>query len=303
MAKGGLGGSLGSLFEDNAAEIQSKKTIRLSDIEPNRNHPRKNFDETAISALAESIREHGLLQPILVRPLPLGNYQIVAGERRWRAARMLGLSEVPVIVRELSDIEAAQIALIENLQREDLNPIEEAKAFQRLQDDFGMKQEDIAKKVGCSRSSVTNAMRLLKLPEEVQELLIKGEISAGHAKALLSFTDAKLMIQIAQKAADGLLNVRQIEKMAADSNCKDLDEIPISKSVSYFGEIEHALHTRLGRKVKVQFKKNKGTLSLEFYDEEDLKLLAELLSPDDDEISGAFESAYEFSDEYQENYD
>ena len=132
MAKGGLGGGLGSLFEDNAAEIQSKKTIRLSDIEPNRNQPRKNFDETAISALAESIREHGLLQPILVRPLPLGNYQIVAGERRWRAARMLGLSEVPVIVRELSDIEAAQIALIENLQREDLNPIEEAKAVKKV---------------------------------------------------------------------------------------------------------------------------------------------------------------------------
>ena len=291
MAKGGLGGGLGSLFEDNAAEIQTKKTIRLSEIEPNRNQPRKIFDESAISSLADSIREHGLLQPILVRPLPLGNYQIVAGERRWRAARMLGLTEVPVIIRELSDIETAQIALIENIQREDLNPLEEAKAFQRLQDDFGMKQEDIAKKVGCSRSTVTNALRLLKLPEEIQAMLVRNEITSGHAKALLSFSDENAMLQAAYKAAQGLLNVRQIEKLAADSESKELDDIPISKSVSYFGEIEHALHTRLGRKVKVQFKKNKGTLSLEFYDEEDLKLLAELLSPNEE--GSTFESAYE----------
>ncbi len=303
MAKGGLGGGLGSLFEDNAAEIQTKKTIRLSEIEPNRNQPRKNFDESAISALADSIRQHGMLQPILVRPLALGGYQIVAGERRWRAARMLALTEVPVIVREFSDLETAQIALIENLQREDLNPVEEAKAFQRLQDDFGMKQEDIAKKVGCSRSTVSNALRLLKLPEEVQELLIHGEITAGHAKALLSFSDKKAMIQAAQKAAQGLLNVRQIEKLASDSDSKDLDDVPMYNTGSYFGEIEHALHTRLGRKVKVQFKKNIGTLSLEFYDEEDLKLLAELLSPDDEEIGGAFESAYEALDDYKKDFE
>ncbi len=282
MAKGGLGGGLGSLFEDNAAEIQTKKTIRLSDIEPNRSQPRKSFDESAISALADSIKEHGLLQPILVRPLPLGNYQIVAGERRWRAARMVGLDEIPVIVRELSDAETAQIALIENLQREDLNPVEEAKAFQHLQDDFGMKQEEIAKKVGCSRSVISNALRLLKLPEEVLEMLVKGSISTGHAKALLAFTDQKRMIQAAQKAAEGLLTVRQLEKLAVESDSKDLDDIPISRTVSYFGEIEHALKNRLGRKVKVQFKKNKGTLVLEFYDEEDLKLLAELLSPEEE---------------------
>ena len=283
MAKGGLGGGLGSLFEDNAAEIQTKKTIRLSDIEPNRNQPRKNFDDAGISALADSIREHGMLQPILVRPLPnSNNYQIVAGERRWRAARMLSLNEIPVIVRELSDLETAQIALIENLQREDLNPVEEAKAFQQLQDEFGMKQEEIAKKVGCSRSSVSNALRLLKLPEEIQKLLIKGDITTGHAKALLAFSDEKQMLLAAQKAAEGLLNVRQIEKMAVESDSKDLDTIPVSKTVSYFGEIEHALNSRLGRKVKVQFKKNKGTLMLEFYNEEDLKLLAELLSPEEE---------------------
>ncbi|MBR1554296.1 MAG: ParB/RepB/Spo0J family partition protein [Oscillospiraceae bacterium] len=302
MAKGGLGGGLGSLFEDNAAEIQTKKSVRLSEIEPNRNQPRKVFDESAISSLADSIREHGILQPILVRPLPLGNYQIVAGERRWRAARMLGLDEVPVVIRELSDVETAQIALIENIQREDLNPLEEAKAFQRLQDDFGMKQEDIAKIVGCSRSSVTNILRLLNLPEEIQAMLVREEITFGHAKALCSFRDEKAMIQTARKAAQGLLTVRQIEKLASESDSKDLDEIPVSKSVSYFGEIEHALHNRLGRKVKVQFKKNKGTLTLEFYDEEDLKLLAELLSPDD-ENDTPFAGSYEYPDEYKETYD
>lgn len=279
MAKGGLGGGLGSLFEDNAAEIQMKKTLRLSQLEPNRNQPRQYFDENSISSLADSIREHGILQPILVRPLPRGDgYQIVAGERRWRAARMLALNEVPVIIRELSDLEVAQIALVENLQRENLNPIEEAKAFQRLQDDFHLKQEDIAKIVGCSRSSVTNALRLLKLPDKVQELLIKGSISSSHAKALLAFDDQESMLKYALQAAEGLLTVRQLEKLAADVHHPV--NTPIHKSASYFGEVEQALHDRLGRKVKVQYKQNKGTLSLEFYDEEDLKLLAELLSPE-----------------------
>ena len=142
MGKGGLGGGLDSLFEDNSSEVQVKKTLRLSEIEPNRNQPRKNFDETAISALADSIREYGVLQPILVRPMPMGGYQIVAGERRWRAARMLGLDEVPVVIRDMSEIEAAQIALIENLQRENLNPIEEALGYRKLIDDFDMKQEE-----------------------------------------------------------------------------------------------------------------------------------------------------------------
>ena len=280
MAKGGLGGGLGALFEDNTAEIQMKKTLRLSELEPNRKQPRKNFDETAISALADSIREHGILQPILVRPLPLGGYQIVAGERRWRAAKMLGLNEVPVIIRELTDLETAQIALIENLQRQNLNPVEEARAFQRLQEEFQMKQEEIAKTVGCSRSSVANAVRLLKLPEKVLDLLSKGEISTGHAKALLAFSDETLMIQIAEKAAEGLLTVRQIEKMASESSNSDLEKIPVAKPVSYYGEIEQALKDRLGRKVKVRFQKNKGVLSLEFSDENDLKHLAELLSPE-----------------------
>ncbi len=283
MAKGGLGGGLGSLFADNSVEVQLKQTLRLSELEPNRSQPRKNFDQAGIQELADSIREHGILQPILVRPLPKSkNYQIVAGERRWRAAKMAGLDEVPVIIKELTDLETAQIALIENLQREDLNPIEEAKAFQRLQEEFGLKQDEIAKKVGCARSSISNALRLLQLPEKVQELLISRKITIGHAKALLSFQDTEEMITAAQKATEGLLSVRQIEAMAAASDSKDLEDVPLSRPMTYFGEIEAALKERLCRKVKVSFKHNKGTLQLEFYDEEDLKLLAELLSPEEE---------------------
>lgn len=279
MIKGGLGGGLDSLFEDNASQVQVKKTLRVSELEPNRGQPRKNFDEAAISALADSIREHGILQPLLVRPMPLGGYQIVAGERRWRAARMLGMDEVPVIVRDMTELEAAQIALIENLQRENLNPLEEAMGFRKLQDDFNMKQEDIARTVGRSRSAVANAIRLLRLPEEVQELLIDGSISAGHGRALLGFMDEEMMVTAAQKAAAGLLTVRQIEKMASNSEVVEEEELPPLHP--YYGEVEQALHTRLGRKVKVQYKKNRGTLMLEFYDDDDLRELAHLLSPED----------------------
>ena len=276
MAKGGLGSGMDLLFEDNVSQVQVKKTLRLSELEPNRSQPRKNFDESAISALADSIREHGILQPILVRPLAFGGYQIVAGERRWIAARMLGLDEVPVIIRDLSDLETAQIALIENLQRENLNPLEEAQGYKQLQDDFSMKQDEIAKTVGRSRSAVANALRLLRLPEEVQELLIDGSISAGHARALLGFADEQLMIEAAQKAAAGLLTVRQLEKMAADSEKVD-EEPKLLQTDSYYREMEISLHDRLGRKVKVDFKRNKGVLQLEFYDKEDLQALAQRL--------------------------
>lgn len=280
MVKGGLGGGLDSLFEENSSEVQVKKAIRLSEIEPNRSQPRKNFDETSISALADSIREHGVLQPLLVRPMPSGGYQIVAGERRWRAARMLGLDEVPVVVRDLTDLESAQIALIENLQRENLNPVEEALGYRRLQDDFDMKQEEIAKTVGKSRSAVANAIRLLRLPDEVQELLIDGSISAGHARALLGFSDETLMIAAARKAAAGLLTVRALEKMAQDSGISQ-EAVPASPRMhAYYGEVEQSLHDRLGRKVKVEYKNNKGRLTLEFYDDDDLRELAHLLSPE-----------------------
>ena len=280
MAIGGLGSGMDLLFEENVTEVQVKKTLRVSEIEPNRSQPRKNFDESAIAALADSIREHGVLQPILVRPLTFGGYQIVAGERRWRAARMLGLDEVPVVIRDLSDLETAQIALIENLQRENLNPVEEAEGYVRLQEEFGMKQEDIARTVGKSRSAVTNAIRLLRLPDEVRTLLEEGSITAGHARALLAFSNDELMIQTALKAAEGLLTVRAIEKMAAD-----LEKTPSEKAErtvdSYFREMEISLHDRLGRKVKVDFRQNKGVLVLEFYDKEDLQALAEKLVSED----------------------
>lgn len=282
MVKGGLGGGLDSLFEDNASDVQVKKTLRISEIEPNRGQPRKNFDEAAISALADSIREHGVLQPLLVRPLAMGGYQIVAGERRWRAARMLGLDEVPVVIRDMTDMEAAQIALIENLQRENLNPIEEALGYRKLIDEYDMKQEEVAKTVGRSRSAVANSMRLLLLPEEIQEYLVDGTISAGHARALLGFSgDEEMMLAVARRAAAGLLTVRQIEKLVSDSKKEEPEEEEASVPKSYYGEVEMALHARLGRKVKVQYKKNKGTLLLEFYDEDDLRSLAELLSPEE----------------------
>ena len=276
-SKGGLGIGLGALFEDNKTESDSGQMLRVSEIEPNRGQPRKNFDDETISALADSIKEHGILQPILVRPYGSG-YQIVAGERRWRAARMLGMSEVPVQIKELSDLEAMQLALIENLQRENLNPVEEAKGYSELVESYGMTQEEVAKTVGRSRSSVANAMRLLALPEEIQEMLENGDISTGHGKALLAFDDEEKMIDAARKAADGKLNVRSLEKMASEDDTKKPSKKDNSHIDSYFKEMEIGLHNALGRKVKVEYGKNKGALILEFYDKEDLSALAEKLS-------------------------
>lgn len=276
-SKGGLGIGLGALFEDNKTESDSGQMLRVSEIEPNRGQPRKNFDDETISALADSIKEHGILQPILVRPYGSG-YQIVAGERRWRAARMLGMSEVPVQIKELSDLEAMQLALIENLQRENLNPVEEAKGYSELVESYGMTQEEVAKTVGRSRSSVANAMRLLALPEEIQEMLENGDISTGHGKALLAFDDEEKMLDAARKAADGKLNVRSLEKMASEDDTKRPSKKDNSHIDSYFKEMEIGLHNALGRKVKVEYGKNKGALILEFYDKEDLSALAEKLS-------------------------
>lgn len=276
-SKGGLGIGLGALFEDNKTESDSGQMLRVSEIEPNRGQPRKNFDDETISALADSIKEHGILQPILVRPYGSG-YQIVAGERRWRAARMLGMSEVPVQIKELSDLEAMQLALIENLQRENLNPVEEAKGYSELVESYGMTQEEVAKTVGRSRSSVANAMRLLALPEEIQEMLENGDISTGHGKALLAFDNEEKMLDAARKAADGKLNVRSLEKMASEDDTKKPSKKDNSHIDSYFKEMEIGLHNALGRKVKVEYGKNKGALILEFYDKEDLSALAEKLS-------------------------
>ena len=280
MAKGGLGAGLDSLFIDNSSDIQVKSTLRTSEIEPNRDQPRKYFSDEAITALAESIRDHGMLQPILVRPLSSGGYQIVAGERRWRAARMLGLDEVPVNIKEISDLETMQIAIIENLQRENLNPVEEAQGYSDLIEKFGMKQEQVARMVGRSRSAVANSIRLLSLPERVLKMLENGDISAGHAKALLGFEDEEFLLAIANRVAEGGMTVRQVEKLA-QKNSEESD-VPSEKSDkkidNYFKEMEISLNERLGRKVKVDFGKNKGVLVLEFYDKEDLAALADKLA-------------------------
>lgn len=280
MAKGGLGAGLGTLFSDNTSDVRVKTTLRTAEIEPNRDQPRKFFSDEAITTLADSIREHGMLQPILVRPIPTGGYQIVAGERRWRAARMLGLDEVPVNIKELSDAETMQIAIIENLQRENLNPIEEASGYNELMEKYGMTQDKIAKMVGRSRSAIANSVRLLTLPKKVVKMLENGDISAGHGRALLGFENESLLIETAMRAADGALTVRQVENAAR----KSTDEpVPVTEKSnkridSYFVEMELSLNERLGRKVKVDYGKNKGALILEFYDKEDLAALADKLA-------------------------
>ncbi len=281
MAKGGLGTvGFDSLFLDNSNDVQIKKTLRLAEIEPNRDQPRKSFSDEAIAALADSIRDHGMIQPILVRPLDTGGYQIVAGERRWRAARMLGLDEVPVTIRELSDTETMQIAIIENLQRENLNPVEEASGYNELIEKYGMTQEQVAKMVGKSRSAIANSVRMLALPQRVIGMLEKGEISAGHAKALLSFDDEEMLIAVANRAADGGMTVRQVERLAKKAEeAENEADIKADKRIdNYFVEMELSLNERLGRKVKVDYGKNKGALILEFYDKEDLAALAQKLT-------------------------
>ena len=277
MTIGGLGSGLDFLYDENAADVQVKKTLRLSELEPNRDQPRKIFSEEAIAALADSIQRYGMLQPILVRPYGL-NYQIVAGERRWRAARMLGLDEVPVIIREISDEETMEIALIENLQRENLNPLEEAEGYEQLMERFEMTQEDVAKCVGKSRSAVANSLRLLKLPKEIRELVQGAALSAGHARALLAIQDPALQMDTAKRAADGKLTVRDIEKIAAAEaqavQPKPADAVPDS----YFTEMQISLESRLARRVSVTYGKNKGSLVLEFYDKDDLAALAQKLT-------------------------
>lgn len=282
MAKGGLGlgGGLENLFRENAAEVRATQTLRLTEIEQNRSQPRKKFDDTAITELAESIRLHGMLQPIVVRPIADGRYQIVAGERRWRAAKRVGLSEVPVIIRDLTDQEVYELALIENLQRENLNPIEEAVGYQTLMEQYQLTQEEIAKAVGRSRSAVANCLRLLNLPQVVQGFLESGAITVGHAKALAAIKDENLLIECASRAAEDKITVREIEKIAK----RQAQTQPAVKQKSpdeiYYEEMEISLGNHLGRKVQVQSGKKKGTLTLEFYNREDLAALCRMLTKD-----------------------
>ena len=286
--KAGLGMGLDALFGDNTGESAGVQTIRLSDIEPNRKQPRQTFDDAAIAELADSIRQHGLIQPIVVRYTGT-NYQIVAGERRWRACRMLGMSDVPVIIKELDDSQTAQIALIENIQREDLNPVEEAMAYRSLMDDYDMTQEELSKIVGKSRSSIANAVRLLNLPDEVVELLKKRDITSGQAKALAAAETDEEMIELAKLAAAGKITVRGIEKaIARAANEENEDEIKSKKApktseeranLSFITEMQLSLENHLERKVRINSSDGiKGTITIDFFDQDELTTLADKLT-------------------------
>ena len=281
MAKklGGLGKGLNAIFIENDSEDNSGSvTLKISEIEPNRSQPRKEFDEKALSELAESISKHGLLQPLLVRPLPLGGYQIVAGERRYRACRMAGITEVPVIIRELGDTETMEIALIENLQREDLTPIEEALGYQVLIDEHGFSQEEVAQSVGKSRPAIANSLRLLKLPQSILDLVSDGKISAGHARALLTLEEEKLMQELAEEIIKKDLSVRQVEKICKQKPKPEKEEVS-EKKPSFYSMVELALNESLGRKIKVSKNKGKqgGILQIEFYSDEELTELSNKL--------------------------
>lgn len=276
--KGGLGKGLDAIFHDNArADDGGAVELNINELEPNRGQPRKEFSEEAMRELADSIAQHGVLQPLLVRPLLSGGYQIVAGERRWRASRMAGLATVPALIRELTDSEVMQIALIENLQREDLKPLEEAQGYQALIEEFGFTQDEISKSVGKSRPAVTNALRLLNLPEAVRGMLARGDLSAGHARTLLSFKDEAAMLAAAKRVVAEGLSVRELEKMAKKANAEKPEAVRSTRRIRYYDEAELALRDTLNRVVHVGGTKKKGVLTIEFYGEEDLKnLLSDL---------------------------
>lgn len=281
--KNGLGKGLDALFIDNSTEdVKSAVKLGINEIEPNRDQPRKHFDEAALSELADSIALHGVIQPLLVRPISDGGYQLIAGERRWRASRLAGLTEVPVVIREMTDSEAMELALIENLQREDLNPIEEAEGYKLLMDTYSLTQSEAAERVGKSRPAVANAMRLLSLPKEVLDLIKEGRISSGHGRTLLGLNDNSMMLKLCKEIEEKQISVRQLESIIKTLNNpkKDKDEKPKKvKRDPYFDECELAIRQELGRKAVVNVKKgNKGTLEIEFFSKEDLQSILETLA-------------------------
>lgn len=279
--KGGLGKGLDALFLDNSTEEKGGSvTVSINDIEPNREQPRKDFDEEALSELAESIAQHGVIQPLLVRPISDGGYQLVAGERRWRASRMAGLTEVPVFIREMSDRQVAEVALIENLQREDLNPLEEAKGYAQLMKSYDMTQEQVAKSVGKSRPAVANAMRILELPEEVLEFVRQGKLSAGHARTLLPLKDDAVIMNVAMQIISKDISVRETERIVKSILNPKKEKSPAKKAKrdSYYDECELAIRAELGRKAEIHVAKgNKGTIEIEFFSKEDLQSILEAL--------------------------
>lgn len=276
----GLGKGLGALlgdFSEESFEQSAYRELPIYKVEPNPDQPRREFDEEELQALADSIAVHGVIQPLTVRELPSGYYQIIAGERRWRAARMANLSDVPVVVIEADDKKAMELALIENLQRQDLNPVEEALGYQALIEEYGLTQEETASRVGKSRPAVANSLRLLGLNEEVLDLLKRGELTAGHARAILSLKSEKKQLEAAKKIIALALSVRQAETL-----CKNMNKEPVPQKeevfkVDYVAECEKSLSKHLGRGVKIVNGKRKGRFELEFYGQEDLQNLLDAL--------------------------
>lgn len=276
----GLGKGLGALLGDFAEEPAEKSPYQLLPIykvEPNPDQPRQDFDEEELQSLADSIAEHGVVQPLTVRLLPSGYYQIIAGERRWRAARMADLREIPAVIIEADDKKAMELALIENLQRQDLNPVEEALGYQSLMSDYGMTQEDTAKRVGKSRPAVANSLRLLNLCPQVLEVVRKGALSAGHARAVLMLKTEKQQQEAAQKICALDLSVRQAELLCKNMTKEPAKEKEPTLAVDYVAECEKSLSKHLGRGVKIVNGKRKGRFELEFYGQEDLQVLLDAL--------------------------
>lgn len=263
-----LGKGFESLFDDNSFDDdENVSTLKLTDIEPNKDQPRKNFDIEALKTLADSIRLNGIIQPLLVRSMPDGSYQIVAGERRWRAAKMAGLTEVPVFVKELTDQQTQQIALIENLQRENLNPIEEALGYKELIEKYDMTHEEVAKVVGKARASISNALRLLELPEAIRDLVENKDLTSGHAKVLLSVKDNKNVVDLAFRAATKEVSVRELERMVKNLDKPEKEEKPKDR---FFTEAEISLSAALGTAVRVVPGKKKNVLEIDFFSNEEL---------------------------------
>ena len=272
----GLGALMGDVFEETT-EKSPYQLLPIHKVEPNPDQPRQDFDEEELQALSESIETHGVVQPLTVREVGSGYYQIIAGERRWRAARMAGLSEIPAVIIEADDKKVMELALIENLQRQDLNPIEEALGYTSLMNDYGLTQEDTAKRVGKSRPAVANALRLLSLPEDITEMVRSGKLTAGHARAVLSIKDHKKQIEAAKKIANLGLSVRQAELLCKNMEKQPQSQKPVTLAVDYVAECEKSLSKQLGRGVKIINGKRKGRFELEFYGQDDLQVLLEAL--------------------------
>ena len=277
VSKRGLGKGLGALIpEGEESDRNSIVEIKITDIEANDRQPRKAFNDETLVDLSESIKEHGVVQPIIVRKLG-SSYQIIAGERRWRAARLAGKKTIPAIVKECSDLEVMELALIENLQREDLNSIEEATAYKSLIEEYNMTQEEISKKIGKSRPAIANSLRLLQLPQEIKNMIAEGKISQGHARALLSISGEKKQIDMAEKIIAQQLNVRQIEKLAKDTKQKKKKEVLPDAYQIEINQLEERLRAALGTKVTIHHKKNKGSIEIEYYSDEEFDRIFDLL--------------------------